>query len=189
MKPRFWNLPNSITVGRIGAVPIVALLLLFESYGASVAALILFVAAMLSDILDGYLARKLNLMSRLGGFLDPLADKLMVTTALIMLIPSGRIPAWLVLILLCRELAINSLRTIAMSEGLVLAASPLGKFKTAFQATALGFLIYHVPMPIIGADCHTVGLLLLYMALVFSLGSAADYFMDFVRASNAAPAA
>ena len=168
-------------MARIAVVPIVGYLMTFPGKAGCIAAMILFVAASLSDIADGVLARRMGVQSTLGAFLDPLADKLLVTTALIMLIPLGRAPAWLVTLLLCRELAVTGLRTIALSEGLVIAASPWGKFKTAYLSTALGFLIFHYPVPFVGADAHSVGLMLLWVGAIASVVSAVDYLSAFLQ--------
>ena len=142
----------------------------------------IFVIAMVTDIVDGYLARKWDLVTVVGAFLDPLADKLMVVTTLVMLVSHGWLPAWLVALLICRELTITALRTIAVSEGLVLSASTLGKFKTTFQATALGFLLWHHDTFFLGlfhVDVHACGIVLMYFALFFSLVSAGSYLQSF----------
>ena len=176
----FWNLPNSITVARCLMVPVmVAMLWSRPGVLWSMLACVVFVVAMLSDILDGYLARKWGLQSVMGAFLDPLADKLMVVTVLIMLIPLGWVPAWMVVVLESRELAIGGLRQIAVSEGMVIPAGSLGKFKTAYQSTAIGFLLWHYPT--FGFDTHSVGVLLLGVSILFSLASAAEYFYGFWR--------
>ncbi len=189
-KGGFWNLPNTLTVIRIACVPVMVLLLLDEpGVWAARGACALFVAAMVTDIVDGYLARKWQLVSVAGAFLDPLADKLMVATTLIMLVPLGWLPAWLTALLICRELTITALRTIAVSEGLILSASTLGKFKTAFQATALGFLLWHYPTtiwwwPEVRVDAHSCGIVLIGFALFFSLASATGYLASFFRAAS-----
>ena len=180
---RFWNLPNSITVGRIAVIPIVIWMLwdeptLYEHFTAW----FLFVGAMLTDILDGWLARRMNLVSPMGAYLDPMADKLMVTTVLVMLIPIGWVPAWIVVVLLCRELAITGLRGIASQQNLVLSASTLGKVKTSFQSTSIGFLLWHVETW--GIDPHSAGIVLLYIATLFALISGAEYLILFYKASN-----
>jgi CDP-diacylglycerol--glycerol-3-phosphate 3-phosphatidyltransferase len=180
----FWNLPNTITVLRCLMVPVmVALLWNRPSPLEAALACVIFVVAMLSDILDGYLARKWDLQSVAGAFLDPLADKLMVLTTLVMLIPHGWVPAWTVVVLESRELAISGLRSIAVSEGMVIAAGSLGKFKTAYQSTALGFLLWHYPT--FGFDTHSVGVMLLWVSILFSLASAAEYFWGFWQYSRA----
>lgn len=174
----FWNLPNTITVVRCLMVPVMVVLLWDKPDRMSGAiACVVFVAAMLSDVLDGYLARKWGLQSVMGAFLDPLADKLMVITTLVMLIPHGWVPAWMVVVLESRELTIGGLRQMAVSEGMVIPAGSLGKFKTAYQSTAIGFLLWHYPT--IGIDTHSVGILLLWVSIAFSLASAAEYFWGF----------
>lgn len=176
----FWNLPNTITVARCLMVPVmVAMLWTRPGLLWSMLACVVFVVAMLSDILDGYLARKWDLQSVMGAFLDPLADKLMVVTVLIMLIPLGWVPAWMVVVLEARELAIGGLRQIAVSEGMVIPAGSLGKFKTAYQSTAIGFLLWNYNT--FGFDTHSVGVLLLGVSILFSLASAAEYFIGFWR--------
>ena len=191
----FWNLPNTLTVLRIAVVPVMVWFLLEAPTRAeAVVACAIFVAAMVTDIIDGYLARKWDLVSVMGAFLDPLADKLMVATTLIMLVPLGWIPAWLVALLICREITITALRTIAVSEGLVLKADVLGKFKTAFQPTALGFLLWHYPTQLgpderFIVDAHSCGIVLLYIALFFSLVSAFNYLRSFIVATGRKAAA
>lgn len=176
----FWNLPNAITVARCLMVPVMVALL-WDKPGRteSVVACVVFVVAMLSDVLDGYLARKWGLQSVMGAFLDPLADKLMVVTTLIMLVPHGWVPAWMVVVLESRELTIQGLRQMAVSEGMVIPAGGLGKFKTAYQSTAIGFLLWHYPT--IGIDAHSVGIMLLWVSIGFSLASGGEYFWGFLR--------
>ncbi len=181
----FWNLPNTLTVLRIAAVPLMVWVL-WTPPGIWMArlAMAIFVTAMITDIIDGYLARKWGLVSVIGAFLDPLADKLIVVTTLVMLVAHGWLPAWMVALLICRELTITALRTIAVSEGLVLAASTLGKFKTSFQATALGFLLWHHETVFLGlfpVDVHACGIILMYFALFFSLVSGWSYLHSFFR--------
>lgn len=183
MKTRFWNLPNSLTVARIALIPVVVWMLGEDpNREECLATAVIFVGAMLTDIVDGYLARKWNLVSPLGAYLDPLADKLMVMAALIMLVPLGWVPAWLVLILMGRELAITGLRGIASQEGLTISAGTMGKVKTAFQSTALTMLILHYPT--LGIDVHSSGTVLLWVATFFSLASATEYMVLFLSASN-----
>lgn len=191
-KDTFWNLPNTLTVLRIALVPVMVVLLWVDPsqpYQAPerwvcILTMAIFVGAMITDIIDGYLARKWNLVSVAGAFLDPLADKLMVVTVLVMCVPHNWLPAWLVALLICRELTITGVRTIAVSEGLVLSASLLGKFKTATQATALGFLLWHHETDLfwlVEVDAHACGVMLMYLATVFSLWSAGSYLNQFFR--------
>lgn len=181
----FWNLPNILTLGRIGMIPIVAVMLwekpgTFPDPNESVIACILFVIAMITDVIDGYLARKYNLGTPMGAYLDPLADKLMVATILVMLVPLGWAPAWVVGLLICREMTITGLRSIASQQGFSLAASPMGKLKTAYQSTALGMLLWHYPLVIpklnITIDVHSSGIIMLYISVVLALVSGGEYF-------------
>ncbi len=176
----FWNLPNSITVGRICAIPLVVVLLLFPGPTMCQIAMWVFVIACITDVVDGFLARRMGLTSTMGAFLDPLADKLLVMAAMVMLIPLDRLPAWMVVALLAREITITALRGIAANEGIVIAAGKMGKYKTAFQDTALGFLIFHYEWH--GIDAHSVGMVLMWFALAYSLISGWGYLKGFVKA-------
>ncbi len=177
----FWNLPNFLTVLRIALVPVMVVLLLNEDMNRKdcIVAVTIFVFAMVTDIIDGWLARKWDLVSPVGAYLDPLADKLMTITVLVMLIPLGKAPAWLVAVLLCREVAITGLRSIASQEGLILSASSLGKLKTVYLGTAIGFLLWHYET--LGCDAHSAGIVLLWIATFFSVLSGLHYFREFVR--------
>ena len=140
-------------------MPVIVLLLLFGegSQATSIAAAIVYLLAVLTDLLDGYLARKYKLETNLGRFLDPLADKLINMAALIMLIPPwGRVAAWMVLLILGREIAVTGLRSIAVTEGVVISASSLGKQKTLTQNIAIFCLIWYYPL--LGIDLNSVGL-------------------------------
>lgn len=212
MKEEFFNLPNMLTMFRILIIPVVLWFIYYESRINSFIAASLFSLASITDFFDGWLARRQNMITVLGKFLDPLADKLIVMSTLVMLIPLGRIPAWVVVLLLARELSITGLRGIASSEGLVIVASQGGKWKTAFQLTGiLGLLIhYSYPIALISpaihnlvadswfhnllsrwgipvrpwVDFHTVGLWLIFMSLFFSIFSAVQYMIDFVQTIN-----
>jgi len=151
----------------------------------SIIACALFAIAMITDVIDGYLARKWNMVSPIGAFLDPLADKLMVTTVLIMMVPLGWVPAWAVAVLLCREMTITGLRGIASQQGLVLAAGGMGKIKTSFQSVSLGFLLWYHPVdfPLIGEiRPYVCGLIFLYISVFFALASALEYFILYYSA-------
>lgn len=187
-RPGFTNLPMLITLGRCAAVPVmVALLWTTPGETRAVVAMAVFVTAMIGDVLDGWLARRWDIQSVAGAFLDPIADKLMVLAALVMMIPLGWVPAWIVLVLEARELLIGALRQIAASEGLVIAAGSLGKFKTAYQSTALGFLLWHYTTPVglpgymTTIDVHTVGTALLWQSMILSVASAFTYSRDFYK--------
>lgn len=181
-----WNVANLLTGLRLAFIPVVINLVGADPDPEQAAwAAGVFLLAMLTDLADGYIARAWDMASDLGAYLDPLADKLMVSAALIMLIPLGWVPAWLVFVLLAREMAITGLRGIASQKGLVLKAGTMGKIKTAFQTAALVALLYHYPL--LGVDLHTVGTVLLYVALLFSLTSAAEYFALYAQAAQATP--
>ncbi len=181
--PGFWNLPNTLTVIRMLLVPVMVLVMWdeptpFQNYLSC----FIFVAAMITDIVDGYLARKWNLVSPAGAYLDPMADKLMTATVLIMLIPLGRVSAALVALLLCRELAITGLRGIASQEGILLPADTLGKVKTAYQSTGIGMLLWHEDFFFF--DVHSAGVVVLWIGTFFAIASAWDYFWKFFKATS-----
>lgn len=191
------NLPNLITVSRVLLVPFV--LLFIDNYNPlrTFLASLLYIGAAGGDALDGYVARKWNQVSTLGKFLDPLADKLIVTAVLVTLVALGRAPAWLVVVLIARDLAINGLRSIASAEGLVIAASDGGKIKTALQLVATMMLLIHFRYPLLGAeavlgqsinvDYHRAGLIMLYLSAVVSVFSAIQYVRNFFSAAWRAP--
>lgn len=186
LKREILFLPNILTFLRIFTIPVILYFIDNESPKRSYIAALLYGATALTDFADGYLARKWQQISLLGKFLDPLADKLLVMATLIWMVSLMRIKAWLVVVLLTRELGINALRSIASSEGLVIAARQMGKQKTAFQLIGILCLIIHFKYPVIYTDlmvnCHRVGLLTLYISLVFSIFSALDYINLFARA-------
>lgn len=186
------NLPNLLTMGRIAIIPLVLWLLQRGSPSDCLAAAWVYAAAALTDLLDGYLARKLNIVSVLGKFLDPLADKLLVMASLIWMIPMGRVPPWAVVLLLSREIAVTGLRSIASTTGLVIAAGDGGKMKTAIQMSAILCLIigypYHLSLGFYDlgiVDLVNVGRALIYASLVFSLVSAFQYVSLFADAIEA----
>ncbi|MBN2031687.1 MAG: CDP-diacylglycerol--glycerol-3-phosphate 3-phosphatidyltransferase [Deltaproteobacteria bacterium] len=171
------NLPNALSLLRLFAIPVVVVCLLFPGRSGSFLAALFFSIAFVTDFLDGYLARKYGTVTALGKFLDPLADKILVCVTLIMLIPLDRAPAWIVGIIVAREIAVTGLRGAAVTEGIVIQASKLGKYKTFFQAMATIALCLHYQY--VGVDLHTVGKVLLWVALVFTLLSGWAYFQAF----------
>lgn len=183
------SLPNLLTLARIAAVPAVVVLLLYDSRSAGIWAAAIFGAAAITDWVDGWLARKWEVVTVLGKFLDPLADKLIVMAALIMLIPLGRVPAWAVFLLLSREMIVTGLRSIASSEGIVIAASDLGKYKTIFQMTAIPGLMLHydyywffgLRWEIFHVDMHNFGIFFFYLSLGLTIWSGADYLFKFFK--------
>lgn len=188
------NLPNLLTMLRIALIPGVLFLMWEGTPRSNFWAAMLYIGTALTDLIDGYLARKWGQISVLGKFLDPLADKLLVMATLIFLAYLGRLPflgVVAVIIMLGRELAITALRTIAMSEGVVMAAMRTGKDKTALQMVAILMLVVHNRYLVnfgfyeTEFDFAQVGLLLLYLSLALALLSAGEYFKLFVDAVDA----
>ena len=176
-KKDVFNLPNTISMVRIGVIPALFCLLFSPGPTMSLVIAILFIAAALTDLLDGYIARRFEIVTTMGKFLDPIADKLIVNTAMILLIPIGRIPAWIVAVIIIRDFAVDGIRNIASSEGMIIQASPLGKRKTLCQIFAVSALMIHYQF--IGADAHMVGMAILCIALVLTVTSGIDYFLKF----------
>jgi CDP-diacylglycerol--glycerol-3-phosphate 3-phosphatidyltransferase len=175
---KFQNLfsgPNQLTLFRIAAVPIIIILLLFPNRICTFIAALLFSAAAITDYLDGFLARKRGQVTTLGKVMDPVADKLLVSSAFIMLASLGWVPAWMVCIIIGRELAVTGLRNIIAEKGEDLSASNLGKYKTGFQIAAIIPLMIHYPFW--GLKVQIIGTLWLWGALVFPIWSGADYFI------------
>jgi CDP-diacylglycerol--glycerol-3-phosphate 3-phosphatidyltransferase len=188
-KNPIWNLPNILTLLRIASIPVLAAILLSPSKSASIWAAGVFAIASITDWLDGYLARRMGIVTVFGKFLDPIADKLIVMSALIMILPYDRAPAWMVLIILGREIIITGLRGLASTEGIVIPASNLGKFKTIFQIVAiLGLLLhydYHwffaIENPYLYVNMHNIGIFYLWIATIITIWSGVDYLVKFSR--------
>ena len=173
------NLPNTLTVFRLVSIPVVVICLTFPGKWGSFLAAIFFGMAFITDILDGYFARKYGSITVLGKFLDPLADKILVSVTMIMLIPLGRIPTWIVILIIAREMAITGLRSIAVDEGIVIQAGKLGKFKTIFQATALSGLCLHYEY--LDVNFNVVGMFFLWIALILTMWSGWAYFRQYIQ--------
>jgi CDP-diacylglycerol--glycerol-3-phosphate 3-phosphatidyltransferase len=174
-----FNLPNSLSLIRLACLPVVVISLSFQGRLGSFLAALFFGMAFLTDFFDGYFARRYGAVTVIGKILDPLADKILVILTMIMLIPLQRIPAWIVMVIVVRELAVTGLRSIAAVEGVVIQASSLGKYKTVFQCSATIALCLHYEY--FGIDLHVVGMVLLWIALVFTLWSGWSYFHDFYQ--------
>jgi CDP-diacylglycerol--glycerol-3-phosphate 3-phosphatidyltransferase len=187
------NIPNIISMGRIIAIPIfmVAMMAIstkdtshtLRNEVATLWAFWLYLIASLSDLVDGYYARRYNIVSDMGKFLDPLADKLLNLAAIIMMIPLNWIPAWLVMLIIAREVAITSLRGIAASSGHpVIEASKWGKYKTAFGNVGTAALVLHYPYW--GIQWKLIGWVNFVIFAAFSLGSGAHYIYKFFSAQK-----
>lgn len=168
-----FNLPNTITLMRIGVVPFLFILLTNPGEFWSLVLAVLFVIASITDFLDGYFARKYQMITTMGKFLDPIADKIIVNTAMILMIPINRIPAWIVAVTIIRDLIVDVIRSIASSEGIFIQASLLGKQKTVTQIIAVTALMIHYS--IFGINAHIVGTIILYIALLLTIYSGLDY--------------
>ncbi|OOB78375.1 MAG: CDP-diacylglycerol--glycerol-3-phosphate 3-phosphatidyltransferase [Epulopiscium sp. Nuni2H_MBin001] len=177
------NIANQLTMLRIVLVFIFMAVIwipMFELTTTLWIALAIFVVASFTDFLDGYIARKLNLITNLGKFMDPLADKMLVTAAMIALIylgpniPNGILPAWIVLLILLREFAVSGIRLVAASQSVVLAANGLGKLKTVVQMIMIGVYL----CPISNNFLITLALILAYLALILTIASGAKYILD-----------
>jgi CDP-diacylglycerol--glycerol-3-phosphate 3-phosphatidyltransferase len=179
LKKTILTLPNVVTLSRLACVPVVLICLFFPGKTGSFMAALFFAVASLTDILDGFLARKYGKVTVLGKFLDPLVDKILVSVTMIMLIPLGRIPAWMVVIIIAREMALTGLRGIAASDGIVIQAGRLGKYKTFLQSIALTALCIHYTYG--GINFHLTGMIVLWAALIMTLWSGWDYFRKFYQ--------
>ena len=171
------NIPNALTASRLAAIPVLMALLLVDFPGHDQIAAALFILFSFTDTLDGELARRGGLVSDLGKFLDPLADKLFVLSVLIVLVQEGLVAAWVVVVIFSRELIITILRSVAASQGRVIAAAPLGKTKTVTQMSAVTLLILQRPYPAVVplADIAVAA------AIVFTVWSGLDYLWRFRR--------
>ncbi|CAM4031077.1 CDP-diacylglycerol--glycerol-3-phosphate 3-phosphatidyltransferase [Lederbergia lenta] len=180
------NLPNKITISRILLIPVFLVLMLVPfNWGeinflgtiipvAHLLGALLFIIASITDWIDGYIARKYNLITNLGKFLDPLADKLLVSAALIVLVEMQFAPSWIVIIIISREFAVTGLRLILAGTGEVVAANMLGKIKTWAQIIAIAaLLLYNAPFESIGIPFATIAL---WIAMIFTIWSGYDYF-------------
>lgn len=165
------NLPNKLTIMRVILIPFFVFFMLapyFEGYGNYIAVAI-FIVASLTDMLDGKIARKYNLVTNFGKFMDPLADKLLVCSALICMIELRELPAWMVIIIISREFIISGFRLVASDNGVVIAASYWGKFKTTFQMIGVVLLIFNIPA------LSTLTTIIVWIALALTVISLVDY--------------
>ncbi len=170
------NLPNALSLGRIFLVPLLVVVLLTKFEGKELIGAAIFGLASITDWLDGYLARRRQQVTTLGQLLDPLADKLLITAALVSLVQNDVVPAWMVAVILGREFAVTVLRSIAHARGVVIAASPLGKFKMASQVTAILLLIlgqHHLQ------QFFVLGTVALWVAVITAVVSGIDYYRRF----------
>lgn len=167
------NLANKITIMRVMMIPIFMIILFSDINNSNYIAAVIFAVASFTDSLDGYIARSRNMVTTFGKFIDPLADKLLVSAALISLVQMDKISSWIVIIIIAREFTITGFRTIAASEGITIAASPLGKIKTVTQLIAIIFLLIdNFPFRLIGFPFDSI---MIYVSLFFTVLSGVDY--------------
>lgn len=182
--------PNLITLFRIATAPVLIWILMYTGPAASWTAAGVFFVATVSDYFDGYLARSYDSVTTLGKFLDPMADKLIVMTALIMLTGMARtphVPAWMVVVLVSREMMVTGLRAVAAAEGLIVAAEELGKYKMVLQSIAIhGLLIHYTYFHV---DCFAAGMFVLWIAMAVSMWSGIDYYIRVLKALRPKPIA
>ena len=166
------NLPNKLSIARVLCIPVITVLLYTDDSTCRLIAGAVSILGCPTDLLDGHIARKYNLITDFGKFIDPVADKLLVLTTLVMLVRSGQMEAWVVILILCRELAVDGLRMIAVGHGKVIAAGPLGKWKTTFQMVTIAVIL------LLNKACFSTWYtgVLTGISAALTLVSAVDYF-------------
>jgi CDP-diacylglycerol--glycerol-3-phosphate 3-phosphatidyltransferase len=170
--------PNRLTLYRIAAVPIIVLLMIYDNQVCSFFAALQFSVAAITDYFDGYFARKRGMVTSFGKIMDPVADKLLISLSLIMIVAHGRLPAWIACVIIGREIAVTGLRNIIAEKGEDVSASKLGKYKTGFQIAAIIPLLLHYPL-LFGLDAQAIGEVMIWGALIFTVWSGVDYFVRF----------
>jgi CDP-diacylglycerol--glycerol-3-phosphate 3-phosphatidyltransferase len=174
------NLPNLLSVARIALIPIFIAVFVHPTPLRSAAAAAIFIVAAVTDLIDGYIARRWQQVTDLGKLLDPLADKLLILAALVLLVEQQRVAAWLAIVLIGRELAVTGLRAIAASERIIIAADQAGKLKVLLQIIAITFLILNYDLP--AARFDWIGTTLLWVSMVLAVASAIQYGVRFYQA-------
>jgi len=172
------NIPNSLTILRIIMIPLFVIIISVKVPNGDYIAAAIFIAAALTDSLDGYLARKMKQVTKLGIILDPLADKLLITAALISLVELGRIPGWIAIVILGREFAVSGLRIIKAEEGVIIPASIWGKLKTVSQIIAVVIVI--LQNDFYAVTTLVVSSMALYVALIITVYSGIEYFYRYL---------
>ncbi|MGE4318077.1 MAG: CDP-diacylglycerol--glycerol-3-phosphate 3-phosphatidyltransferase [Deferribacterales bacterium] len=177
------NIANRLTIFRIVLVPVFIGLMYYEQFWTNVIATVIYTVAAVTDYVDGYIARKYNLVTDLGKILDPIADKVLVTSALVVFVELNRLEGIVVIILIARDLAISALRNFAASKGLVIAAGLGGKIKTGFQMVGVGCIIFKNEL--LGLDIMLIGKVLVYLSVILSIHSAWIYYRNFINSEHA----
>ena len=172
------NLPNKLTLLRVCMIPFFVVFARMNTFWAQCVAVSIYALACITDTLDGHIARSRNLITDFGKFMDPIADKLLVMSALVVLTAQGRMPDWVCILMLGREFLVSGFRLVAVENGVVIAAGPLGKLKTVFQMVSTIALMLLVPVegaPVLGEAGAVVARVLMYVALALTVVSGADY--------------
>jgi len=177
----YLNLPNTLTLSRILVIPVFVFLFSNPTPERSVAAASVFLLAALTDLLDGYLARRRGQITNLGKLLDPVADKLLVASGLILLVQFQRVEVWLAIVMIARELIVTGARTVAAKEGFIVPADSFGKLKVVCQISGILFLILEDVLRIPFFDLHFIGSLILYVALAVALFSGGRYLIEILK--------
>jgi CDP-diacylglycerol--glycerol-3-phosphate 3-phosphatidyltransferase len=184
MTAKNWQqkLPMQITMARIFAVPLIVALLYPQTLYFNVAAALLFILASISDYYDGYFARKYNAVSNMGKFMDPIADKILVTAILVMLIPYDRIDPYMVIVILTRDTLIGGLRQVAAADQVIISAQAQGKWKTALQMVAIPAVI--IDQTWLGIPFHKIGYWVLWISTILSVTSGIQYVTSYLKARS-----
>lgn len=173
------HIPNILTFSRIGLVPFILWCIYLDTLVSGIVACVIFIIASITDYYDGALARKWNLMSNMGKLMDPVADKVLVSSTLIMLIPTGRLTTLMVVILVARDSIIDGLRSVAATRNIVISAAKTGKWKTATQMVAIPCILFNYP--IFGLPVYQIGYWTLWASVALSLISGYNYIRDYIK--------
>lgn len=176
------NIANKITLFRVLSVPVIMVLLYQDTYATDIISLVLFIISSISDFLDGYIARKYNLITDFGKIVDPVADKIAITSVMLILIQLGRLDAWIVAVIVSRDLLIEGLRSMASSKGMIIAAGQWGKIKTVFHMIAVSLLICNTD--VFSINMIILGNILIYVSMVLSIYSAYIYIKEYLKESK-----
>lgn len=177
IKKWFFSLPNKLTLARIAAIPLITLVYAFDYMPTRVFCALLFLAAALTDLFDGFFARKYGIETREGALLDPIADKMLIVTGLVLVVSSNNLYAFIAILLICRDIAVSGIRMIAQEQGFNVEVNQIGKFKTASQVAAIFCLM--IGQELFRIPFRTVGMLIIWVALLASIYSGYTYFKDF----------
>jgi len=178
-RPTIFNIPNVLTICRLFFIPFLVIFILFDSSWSNIVSAVIFIVASITDYIDGLIARKMDQITDFGKIFDPIADKILVASALILLVEVNRIPGWVVIILLGREFAVSALRDYASSKGIIIPAGFSGKLKTATQMVAVIFIIYNNTFFYI--NFGLLGAILIYVSVFISIYSLIEYYLTFFK--------